>query len=201
VCALDTPVCGDGRVCGAEVCEADTDCAPGETCERCRCENPSACPAGASARRVRLKLAATPFSVVLKGEAVIPEPWQGVDPAAHGVRFVVDATSGAGGFDVALPGGARWRVNAAGTRWDYGDPTGSQGGITKATVLDRSRTEPGLLRWTVRGKGGTIVLPDVTAVRTAAVLGTPAECAAVRWNGPGQPAPRCDGDAARFSCR
>src|SRR5262245_44057303 len=30
ICKLDDPVCGDGRICGSEMCEADSDCASGQ---------------------------------------------------------------------------------------------------------------------------------------------------------------------------
>jgi hypothetical protein len=48
-------------------------------------------------------------------------------------------------------------------------------------VLDRSKREDGLLRFTTKGRGGTIVLPPVGAARTAVILGAPGECAAVTW--------------------
>jgi parallel beta-helix repeat protein len=197
VCAL-VEVCGDGLLCGAESCESDGDCPGGRTCAGCRCENPSLCPAGPPVRKPRMKVAASPFSLIVKGEAVIPTPWQGIDPPANGIRLVVDGESGPGGLDVVLPGGSAWRANPAGTRWDFRD---ADGPITKATVLDRSRAQPGLVRWVIRGKGGSIVLPGASDARTTVVLGTASECVAMRWNGPGQARPRCDGSASRLSCR
>ena len=88
---------------------------------------------------------------------------------------------GTGGIDVTLPGGALWRANASRTKWVYTDAAGSAGGVTKAVVLDRSKREDGLLRFTTKGRGGTIVLPPVGAARTAVILGAPGECAAVTW--------------------
>jgi hypothetical protein len=194
-CALAAPVCGDGLVCGAETCETAGDCAAGQVCVGCRCENPSPCPGGAAVRRPRLKIAAAPFTLVLKGEAVLPAP---LDPAANGVRVVIDGETGSGGLDVVLPGGPAWRVNPKGTRWDYANPGGP---ITKATILDRGRIQAGLVRWVVRGKGGSAVLPPAASVRSAVVLGASGPCAATAWNGPGEPRPRCEGGATRLSCR
>jgi hypothetical protein len=205
-CVAPAPVCGDAVVCGVEACEADGDCAAGQTCQACQCVNPPVCASGITMQRPSLKITASPFALALKGEAVIPKPWQTVDPLTGGLRVVVDATSGPGGLDVTLPGGALtdgvgWKVNPRGTQWTYRDPAGNHGGITRAVVKDRSRVVDGLLRWTVRGKGGSLVLPDPGAVRSAIVLGAPLECAALVWNPPGGVRPRCTGDAARLRCR
>ena len=202
VCALDPPVCGDGRVCGAEECEGDAECAAGAVCQGCQCVNPAACASGIGIRRPTLVLRASPFMLRLAGEAVIPKPWTGIDPVAHGVHIVIDATSGPGGIDAAIAGGAGWRVSADGKSWNFVDRAGSQAGITRIAIRDRSKREDGLLRWRVVGKrAGSVVLPDVHRVRTAVILGDAAECAAVAWNRPGAPRPRCLGDATRLTCR
>ena len=73
--------------------------------------------------------------------------------------------------------------------------------MTKAVVLDRSKREDGLLRFTMKGRGGTIVLPPVAAVRTAVILGDAQECATITWGGPAAAPPRCRGDATRVKCR
>ena len=78
---------------------------------------------------------------------------------------------------------------------------GTIAGVVKAVVQDRSAKEPGLLRVLVKGKGGVLTLPDAALTRTTVVLGTPGECAAQRWNGPGEARPRCDGDASRLTCK
>jgi hypothetical protein len=205
-CVLDAPVCGDGNVCGAETCEDAGDCSGGQVCQGCQCVNPSVCASGITILKPRLRLFANPFLVRLKGEAVIPKPWTGIDPLANGVRVVVDATSGAGGFDATIPGGALsggvgWKVNAAGNRWTYTDPTGSHAGIRGVVVRDRSITQDGLVRFGVKGNGGSITLPPPTATRTTVVLGAADECAALVFNPPSGGRPRCRGDAARIVCR
>ena len=165
ICSARPVVCGDGLVCGGETCESDADCAGGQTCTGCQCGNAPACSSGIALGKPSIRLVASPFSLRAKGEALIPKPWIGVDPAVHGIRLVVDAVTGAGGVDVTLPAGARWTVNASRTKWVYADATGSAGGVTRAVVLDRSKREDGLLRFTMKGRGGTIVLPPVDAVR------------------------------------
>jgi hypothetical protein len=117
------------------------------------------------------------------------------------MRLVVDSASGPGGLDATVPGGPNWKVNTSGTTWSYADRAGAHGGITKIKLQDRSRQQDGLLRWSVRGQGGTVVLPAPTAARTAVVLGAPLECAAIAWNGPSGARPRCTGDASRLDCR
>ena len=200
VCAQRPAVCGDGLVCGDETCEADADCAAGTVCQGCQCVKPSVCASGIAIDKASIRLTASPFSVGLNGEAVIPKPWTAVDPATHGLRLVVDAASAAGGLDVTLPGDARWSTNDARTRWTYTDRAGGLSGITKAVVQDRSSRQDGLVRFTVKGKGGSIALPPATDVRTAVVLGAPLECASLLWNPPGGERPRCDGDASRLRC-
>jgi parallel beta-helix repeat protein len=205
-CVTPAPVCGDNHVCGNEQCEADADCTAGQICSGCACVNASACTSGITIAKPSLRLRATPFSLTAKGQAVIPKPWQGVDPIANGIRLVVDAVTGPGGLDVTLPGGAAvngigWTINGSGTTWTYRDKAGTQGGITKAVLKNRSQTTDGLLQWSITGKSGTsLALPDVTMVRTATVLGAPGECASVAWNPPSGVKPRCTGSAAKLAC-
>jgi hypothetical protein len=205
-CVLNAPVCGDGLVCGAEACEDAGDCSGGQACQGCQCVNPSVCASGIPVAKPRLRLFASPFLVRLKGEAVVPKPWSGVDPVANGVRIVIDTTSGSGGFDVTIPGGALsggvgWKVNAKGDRWTYVDPAGSHAGIRGVVVRDRSVRQDGLLRFGAKGNGGAITLPSASATRVTAVLGDPGECASIVFGPPDGARPRCRGDAARVVCR
>ena len=206
ICAATPAVCGDGLVCGSEACEADGDCASGEMCQACQCVNAPACGSGIGMRKTTLRVTASPFTLRLKGEAIIPKPWQAVDPLTNGLRIVVDGASGPGGIDATIPGGpftgdVGWRVNSAGTQWTYVDRAGSHAGITNVVLKNRSSSVNGLLRWVVKGKGGSVLLPGVNEVRTALRVGAPLECAAILWNPPGGPLPRCTGGATRLSCR
>jgi hypothetical protein len=196
-CVAPPPVCGDALVCGAETCESDGDCGGGQTCADCVCAAPLPCPGGAGIRAPVLKLRTDPLGIVARGEAVIP----GADPAANGVRLVVDSALSATTFDVTVPGGPAWHVNEAGTRWKYIDPVGAVGGVRKIIVRDRSRREPGLLRWTMRTLGGDAPLPDPADLRTTIAFGAADACAAVAWGGPEEPRPRCKPKGTRLRCR
>jgi hypothetical protein len=199
ICAAEPVVCGDGLVCGGEACEQDADCPGGLVCRGCQCVNPGACASGLVLQRPRQRLRASPARIKVRAHAVVPQPRTGVDPPARGIRLVVDAVAGPGGLDVTLPGGARWASGRS--RWTYRDPAGAVGGITKAVVQDRRARQRGLARVIVKGRGGTLVLPDVAQVRTTLVLGTPGECASLVWNGPSGVAPRCRGNAAQLTCK
>jgi hypothetical protein len=200
-CALTAPVCGDALVCGTEQCETTGDCTGGQVCQACQCVNPSVCASGIGLLAPTLKLRAAPFSGRLRADAVIPKPWTGVDPPANGVRIVVDAAGGPGGFDATIPGGAGWKVNKAGTRWTFTDPSGAHAHLVRVVVIDRGKIQPGRLRLVATGKGGTLPLPDASQVRTAIVLGTANECAQLAWNPPGAARPRCDSRSNKIACR
>ena len=198
VCALLPPVCGDAQVCGSEECEQDGDCGGGAVCQGCQCVTPPACASGIDVTKPSLAMRASPFSLKWKGETIIPKPWTAIDPPANGVRIVIDAIAGPGGIDVTIPGGSGWTSNAAGNRWTF---KGNVGGITRASLQDRSSHADGLIRFTVQGKGGSVVLPEVNQVRSALIVGTPNECASHTWNGPSGARPHCTGDAMRLKCR
>ncbi|HLK13123.1 MAG TPA: right-handed parallel beta-helix repeat-containing protein [Candidatus Binatia bacterium] len=200
-CALSTPVCGDGIVCGTEQCEADAQCGAGEVCRGCQCVNAPVCASGIPLTKAALGMRAAPFALHLTGRALIPKPWQGIDPSVNGIRVAVRAAAGPGGIDVTLPGGTGWKVNAAHTRWTFTDRTGSRGGITGAVVRDLSAKQNGLLAVSVKGKAkASVALPAVQQVTTAIVLGLPGECAGIAWNPPGGPRPRCTGAPAKLDC-
>jgi Right handed beta helix region len=205
VCTTPTPVCGDGMVCGSEACEIDADCSGGQVCNGCQCGNAAVCASGVLLAPARLVLAASPAKLIVKAEAVLTAPLAGVDPIAHGVRVIVDATSGTGGVDVTVPAGAfdgttGWRGNGAGTKWTFTDRSGSQR-FGRVVVRDLAARTPGRVALAARGKGAPIVLPPATAVRTQVVFGTAAACATRVWGPPGGVRPRCDGDGSKLSCR
>ena len=146
---------------------------------------------------IYLAMKASPFSLKWKGETVIPKAWTGIDPPANGVRVVIDAVTGPGGIDVTIPGGAGWTSNAAGNRWTF---KGNVGGITRVSLQDRSSHTDGLIRFSVQGDGGSVVLPDPSQVRSALIVGAPHECASHTWSPPSGARPRCTGDATRLKC-
>jgi hypothetical protein len=201
ICAVQE-ICGDALVCGAEECEDDGDCAVGQTCNGCACENAPVCTSGIDIDKPRVALRVSAPKLLIKGSAVIPLPWTGVDPPANGVRFVVDHPSASESVDVTVPGGAAWSANGAGTRWLYKDPSGSIDGITRIVIRDESSKQPGQLRFLVKGPGPSpLDLPPDDAVRLHAILGAPGECASREFAGPSGARPRCSGDSAKLDCR
>jgi hypothetical protein len=197
---LGADSCGNGEVEPPEECEVDGECGGGDLCAGCQCIPPPVCSSGLSIERPHLTFRASSFVQRAQGEAVIPEPWAGVDPAANGIRFVLDESDGDPRYDVTLPGGARWQVSAGGKRWTYRDPLGSAGGIFRAVIDDRRDRVPGAIRWRVRGAGDDRTVPPVWDVRWSVVLGDPAECAVAEWNA-AEPGPPCEVRATRVVCR
>jgi len=190
--------CGNGIVESPEECDgSDAGCGAGESCSACQCVTIAACSSGIVLSDVSLSLAADPFTVRLRASAILPAPFAGVNPPVAGVRVRVDSASGTDGFDATLPGGAAWTTNSAGTRWTYVDPTASVAGITKAVVIDRSAKQSGEIRILVKGRGGAIVLPAPTGIRTAVVFGDPDECASAE----AADTLSCSGDSERVRCR
>src|SRR5262249_40842320 len=88
ICKQDDPVCGDGKVCGTEQCEQNSDCPSGKVCQGCQCVNAPSCQSGIGLQKPNLRLRASPLLLRFKGQAVIPKPWVGVDPLANGIRIV-----------------------------------------------------------------------------------------------------------------
>jgi hypothetical protein len=191
--------CGDGVADAGEECgEPSLSCGTAQVCRACACVGTPVCASGIPFTKPSLSMRATPFAMSLKASAVIPKPWVGVDPAANGIRVVVDEPVGTGGVDVTLPGGANWKLNGSGTRWTYTDKSGAISDITKASVTDQSSKQDGLLNIRVKGKGGTATLPGASQARMAVVFGTADECAAVSFTGSSL---SCSGAASKIKCK
>ena len=56
-------------------------------------------------------------------------------------------------------------------------------------------------RVVVKGKAGSLVMPDPSSTVTTIVLGDAGECASVAWHPPSGTSPRCRGDAIRVVCK
>lgn len=124
-----------------------------------------------------------------------------MDPIANGVRIEITGLP-----DIVVPGGAMvdgigWATNRRQTNWYYRDPSGSNGGITRIVIKDRSAVEDGDLRWSVRGRGGAVTLPPADQVVSTIVLGDDDELVTIGWNPPSAASPRCIGNAAALKCR
>ncbi|HYC01154.1 MAG TPA: hypothetical protein VEC57_18610 [Candidatus Limnocylindrales bacterium] len=153
-----------------------------------------ACTSGIPLQRARLRASAAPFRLVLSGAAVLPEPFDAVDPTVHGVRIVIDDL-----VDATIPGGAGWTLKSSG--WIYENAAGAVAGITSIRIKNGSGSEPGRLQLKVRGAGPATTLPSADAVQASVTFGSDSECASAQWNGPGEARPACSGDAARLVCR
>jgi hypothetical protein len=77
-----------------------------------------------------------------------------IDPAANGVRVIVENESPGGAFvDVTIPGGVGWKVNKKATAWTYSNPTGFEG-LTKVKIKAPAKV-PGQFKFKVKGKNMT----------------------------------------------
>jgi Right handed beta helix region len=198
--------CGNGVLDAGEQCENAADCPSNQLCLGCQCAAAPLCDSGIALQRATLRLRANPFSMRLAADAVIPKPWDGVDPLLSGLHVIVAAAGGSGAIDALIPGGARaagigWKVNRAGTLWTYTDPTASHAGITRAILRDRSKKSDGLLHVLVRARGSIQALPGPTGVRSTVVFGGALECAQTDWNPPTGPRPHCTGNDGQLNCR
>src|SRR5207249_1400799 len=120
----------------------------GDACDPCT----NIVPVFATGARIKLGKLNSPGGAVLKmkGRMAVPTT-PPIDPAARGVRILLDAPDRSM-LDVIIPGGTGWTVNRAGTAWRYRNPREAHG-ITLARI--RMLSAPGLLRFLVSGRHGT----------------------------------------------
>ena len=135
-------------------------------------------------------------TLAFKGEMTLGYPFNPpLDPFTRGIRLIV---AGAGGtrLDVTIPGGAYadpprrgWTIAANGSS-RYVDRSGAPlSGITGVVVQDKSARVPGLVRITVKGKGGSYTVSSTDLpLGVEVILDPPAamsgECGDVRYTGP-----------------
>jgi hypothetical protein len=150
---------------------------------------------GPLADKVRMRVRPQSNLLVIDGRAVIPKPWTTLAPQIYGVRIVVD-----GVLDVAVPGGAGWTVNNAGTRWRYRSATGASGGIRRIDIADRSATADGKVLFTVRFESPP-ALPQLGAHDLSIGFGTAAECVSAHFAAPPASSPSCAAVSQSVICR
>jgi hypothetical protein len=148
--------------------------------------------------------------IVLVGRVTIPTA-PTVDPAANGLRLLLetavperllDVVLAAGGYSTTSKVG--WRASRTGTRWTYrnGFPSVANP-VVSATVSTSTRT-PGLFKFVVRGKNGTFPVDgsDVPLVGTV-VFDVPTadtgQCAELLFPVPG--ACRFNRSGSSVTCR
>jgi hypothetical protein len=162
-------VCRDRDADG--VCDADDNCPavanPSQTDadadglgDGCDC----AAPVALTRAGVKIGRLTTPpgdDTLTLKGEMTVPFPFMpAVDPLTNGVRIRIEDAAGARVLDASVPGGAfdpltgnGWKVNRAGTVWTYRSCVG-RFGVDRASLKQVTRS-PGLLRFALKGRGGS----------------------------------------------
>jgi parallel beta-helix repeat protein len=150
--------------------------------------------------------------LTFRGALVVPYPFvPPLDPVAGGIAVVVEDAAGARVLDVTVPGGAYDRVTKVGwqaarsrTRWKYVDKSAAApGGITRVTVKDRSRKQPGLLKVQVTGKRGAYPVDTARLPLTGLLILDPptaatGQCGLATFVGPKQ---RCTTDGTRVKCK
>jgi hypothetical protein len=126
----------------------------------------------------------------LSGTATLPVT-PVIDPAANGVRVLLNAVDGSAVLDVTVPGGANWTAKP--TSWSYRNKAGFSG-ITKVLVKTSTKM-PGTLKITIKGAHATLApvpadLPLTATVVIDAPLATTGQCTARSFTGP-KPVPVC----------
>jgi hypothetical protein len=150
---------------------------------------------GPEADKARLRVRTLRSLIVIDGRAQIPKPWTTVAPQVYGVRVVID-----GVLDVAVPGGAGWTVNKAGTRWRYRSATGAIGGIRRIDIADRSASVDGRVLFNVRFENAP-ALPELGAHDLSIGFGSAAECVSKHFAAPPALSPSCTGMEQSVVCR
>jgi hypothetical protein len=191
---LQLPDCGDGDLDPGEACEEDAGCAGGESCLGCSCTAPPLCAGGALLEKARLRLRAD-GRFALSGRARLPGA-PALAPAADGLRAVVEGPAAAALLDLSAPPGAGWSAKGAG--WSF---RAEAGALRRASLRDRSPRQPGLVRFSLRGEAGPLALPAGTGLVSTVVFGPAGACAALEWNAPEGPRPRCRGRSDTITCR
>lgn len=150
---------------------------------------------GPLADKARMRVKPAKNLLLIDGRAVIPKPWTSIAPNVNGVHVVID-----GVLDVAVPGGAGWTVNGAGTRWRYHNPTGVYGGVRRMDIADRSQALEGKVLFTIRFENPP-ALPQIGAHDLTIGLGDAGECIVQHFAAPPAESPSCTAVDPNMICR
>ena len=230
MCGGDSTTCGDGVVqpgCGEQCddgpgngtdhcCAADCRVIDHDGDGVCDRDDPCTGPAAIGRSHLSVKKLGTPpgdDALSFKADVTLPSPFDpALEPLTNGIRLIVAGTRGTI-VDVTVPGGAyadppRRGWTAGGTITRYVDRSGAPlAGITGVVVQDRSSRAPGLVRVTVKGKGGAYPVSFADFPLAVEVILDPptaetGECGDVRYVGP-PPAPACafNGSGTTLTCK
>jgi len=144
----------------------------------------------------------------LRGQAILPGS---LDPISDGVRLRIENSEGLTVFVRNIPGGASvdrgpgWSSNSKGTTFTFKDRSGTNGGITKVVLRDRSSREPGLATISVTGKKSVfqVAREDAPLRVVFAVDATAEQCAEIDYRVVAPSTPRCtvSADASKVQCK
>jgi hypothetical protein len=177
--------------------DADGD-GTGDACDPCN----NIVPVVAVKPRIRIsKLNTQPGDERLRftGSMTVPTS-PSIDPAANGVRILINDSDRTLLLDVTVPGGAAWRTSGNGTTWRYKNVFGPAG-IVRVLVKARAST-PGWLKFVVIGKNVSFLaqptrIPLLGTLVIDAPLATTGQCGESAF--PGAPRGRCTYSAGRGS--
>lgn len=178
---------------------------------------PMTCEAGTAVSKPRLvvkKLDTPPGddTLAFRGQVVLPHPFApALDPVAVGAGVVIEDTAGVRVLDVTVPGGAYdpasdvgWTAARSGTSWRYLDRSAAPpAGVTKVSIKDMSRKQPGLVRVKVTGKRGDYPVDGASLPLTGLLVLDPptaatGQCGVATFVGPKQ---SCSADGKSVRCR
>lgn len=148
------------------------------------------CTSGIVFDKAKLRSKADPFSLQLAAEAILPEPWQAINPAEEGLRVFVT-----GLIDATIAGGEGWKIR--GRRWTYNDPLAASGSIKRVKVVDRRNKQAGRIAVHVVAVGPATLLPSGSLVAEVG-FGAPQECASLAFN---EPQASCRARPGRLKCK
>ncbi len=133
--------------------------------------------------------------LVFKGTGLLPYPFDPpLNPAANGLRLLVDHGGGGNWVDISVPGGdyssttrSGW-TTASGGRWKYFDRSRAAGSLLqKLSVRDRSGRTPGEVEVALKGRVPGVVLENADLPLTLTVVLEPpvsplGQCAATTFD-------------------
>jgi hypothetical protein len=174
---------GDGTCDARDDCPSDRDPAQsdgdgdgiGDVCDPCT--------NGAAATRQKItatRLLPPPGDdrLAISGEAIVPT-LPAIDPAARGVRVLLNAAGGGTLLDTTIPSGAYdsatgagWKTTGGGRSWSYRGSGMATAGIQRVTI--KTRNVAGMLRFKVKGKGAYAVVQTDLPVTATIVIDVPA---------------------------
>jgi cysteine-rich repeat protein len=199
------PVCGDATVDPGEQCD-DGNAESGDGCSVACLNEPclvvrSGQTVWAKAKVSVKKPGTARAGLAMTGIFSLGLPVEQLGLATDGARLVLENGGGARRVDVTLPAGPLWVVRPG--KWIYRDPAGTNGGIRKVVVRDRTRGGVPDVQVKFVGRGTYALAPEDLPLVLTLVLGDDAAgqagaCGRYAFDGGSCRATR---SASRITCR